>query len=110
MRPILFHDRKERRMKIQALVAAVALALAGGTAFAQSTPDTAKPTASPDAPAKTTTKKASKKKAKKHAAKKKSSTQSMGAGPAMVSTDLNAPDRQARMDQAYANWKAGGAR
>lgn len=93
-------------MKIQALIAAVALA--AGSAFAQAPNDSAKapadPIAKPSADGKATPK-ASKKKHKK-VTKKKSSTQAMGAGPASVSTDLNASDRQARMDQAYANWQA----
>ncbi len=98
-------------MKIQALIAAVALL--AGTAFAQAPndsakapADTAKPTASADGK---TVHKASKKKHKK-VSKKKSSTHAMGAGPAMVSTDLNASERQSRMDQAYANWQARGTR
>ena len=98
-------------MKIQALIAAVLLAT--GSAYAQAPNDTAK------APADTTAKqgasadakstaKAGKKKSKK--VSKKSATQTMGAGAPVVDTDLNAADRQARMDQAYANWKAGGTR
>jgi hypothetical protein len=33
-------------------------------------------------------------------------TRAMGAGPASPSTDMNARSRQARMDQAYADWRA----
>ena len=96
-------------MKIQALVAAVALAF-GATAFAQTgaaasagATDTPAATSEVKAEAKTPAK--SKKKVKKAA--KAKSTQSMGAGPFSPATDLEAPDRQSRMDQAYANWKAG---
>jgi hypothetical protein len=48
---------------------------------------------------------AAKTKAKKTMSAKK--TQSMGAPAAMIQTDLNAPARQTRMDQAYSNWQAG---
>jgi hypothetical protein len=99
-------------MKTTALVAA--LALAAGTAFAQAPNETAKATAMPAAAAATTTtttttttKKATKKKVAKKSAKKKSA-QSMGAGPAPIETDLTAGARRARIDEAYANWKAKG--
>lgn len=105
-------------MKLQALTAAVLLAFGAG-AFAQATPATpASPSESaatpatpamPEAKAEPGEKKAAAKsktkKAKKSTAKAKKSTQSMGAGPASPVTDLEASDRQARIDQAYANWQ-----
>lgn len=112
-------------MKLQALTAAVLLAFGAG-AFAQATPATpatpASPSesaatpatpatpAAPEAKAGSDEKKVAAKsktrKAKKSTAKAKKSTQSMGAGPASPVTDLEATDRQARIDQAYANWQA----
>ena len=38
--------------------------------------------------------------------KAKQATQSMGAGPATLQTDLNAPARQARIEQAYTRWQS----
>jgi hypothetical protein len=77
-------------MKIQALM--IAVALATGSAFAAGTAaDSAQPT---------------QKKAVKKAVKKKAATQAMGAGPASPVTDLQAASRQARIDQAYANWQS----
>jgi hypothetical protein len=97
-------------MKLHVLMMAVALA--AGSALAQA------PAGSEKSPADTATmapstdkapvhkKKVSKKKAKHHAhAKAHHSTQSMGAGAASPSTDLEAKARQDRMDQAYANWQ-----
>ena len=77
-------------MKTTALVAA--LALAAGTAFAQAPNDSAKGTgatsSSTASDQKSTTKKVAKKKTKA-----KKSTQSMGAGPANIETDLGAGAR-----------------
>ena len=103
-------------MKIQALI--TAMALASGAAFAQAPNDTAKTPATPAAAAMTTTtttttekttakKKVAKKTTNKSTAAKKKATQSMGAGPASPQTDLLAGARRARIDSAYANWKAG---
>ena len=78
-------------MKTQALM--IAVALASGSALAAGTAaDTAQPT--------------QKKAATKKAVEKKATTQAMGAGPASPVTDLQAASRQARIDQAYANWEA----
>jgi len=97
-----------------------ALALISGTAFAQGYTAPAKAAAdTPQASTTTTTtetttkvekKTATKKMAAKTKAKKTMSakkTQSMGAPAATIQTDLNAPARQTRMDQAYSNWQAG---
>lgn len=118
-------------MKIQALVAAVALALAGG-AFAQSSSKPAGEKAADAAQevksdtkaaageakaearqAAAKTKKVAKKTRQKakHAAhhamsdRPMSSTRRMGAMGSGPSTDLEARDRQARMDEAYSNWQ-----
>jgi hypothetical protein len=90
-------------MKTTALIAA--LALAAGTAFAQSAPATSPADTTTSAPSqqKAGGKKVSKKKTGGKA--KKKSTQSMGAGAANVETDLDAGARRARMDEAYANWR-----
>ena len=96
-----------------------ALAMIGGTVFAQAPTAPAKAADTPQASTMTTTtetttkvekkamhkKMAAKTKAKKTMSAKK--TQSMGAPAAMIQTDLNAPARQTRMDQAYSNWQAG---
>jgi hypothetical protein len=109
-------------MKLSALI--VALGLTAGAAFAQTaTPAAPATPATPATPAAAATKttvttttktevkdKAVVKKAKKKTAKKavaKKPTQSMGAGRAAIETDLGAADRRARIDAAYANWKAG---
>ncbi|HSV78244.1 MAG TPA: hypothetical protein VLK85_03435 [Ramlibacter sp.] len=96
-----------------------ALALISGTAFAQAPTAPAKaaadtPQASMTTTTETTTKVEKKTETKKMAAKTKAQktmsakkTQSMGAPAAMIQTDLNAPARQTRMDQAYSNWQAG---
>ena len=77
-------------MKIHALMMAVALA--SGSALAAGTVDaSAQPT---------------QKKAAQKVAKKTATTQAMGAGPASPLTDLQAASRQARIDQAYANWQS----
>ena len=109
-------------MKMQALM--IAVALAAGGAFAQSSsPTYSAPAESPKvsagetmdkAPAKPQKKKVAKKKVQKHEAQKHASgkhrrmhsTQAMGAGMASPATDLDAKARQDRMDQAYANWRA----
>ncbi len=117
-------------MKIHALVAAVALALAGGVAFAQtsgSTPGGATAGGSGTAantPSTTTSKEASSNataKAGTHHAKRHhamrhhksrhtasaSRTDHMGAAGS-PQVDLNSGDRQSRMDQAYQDWKSHG--
>ena len=107
-------------MKVKLLVAA--LALITGTAFAQATNSgttgtpaagaatsaTAGSTSSTSAAGteKKAHKKVAHKKSKKSHARKKAGTQAMGAGPAMLQTDLGAPARQARIDQAYAHWQS----
>lgn len=68
-------------MKIAALLAA--LALTAGTTLAHQ----------PGAPAKAPV-------------KANKTTQAMGAGRAPLQTDLHAPARQARMDQAYTRWQS----
>ena len=106
-------------MKTTALVAA--LALAAGSAFAQVPNESAK-AVTPAAAATTTTtttttttkknaatKKVAKKSTATHkASAKKKSTQSMGASAAPIETDTSAGARRARIDEAYANWKAKG--
>lgn len=107
-------------MKIQTLL--IALALTCGAALAAAPNDTSKAPASTDTSAGATTstttttehatKHKARKTAKKHHAKKHvarnhpSNTHAMGAGVASPDTDLNASHRQARMDAAYADWKA----
>jgi hypothetical protein len=137
----LFHDRKDHRMKIPALL--IACALGGGLAIAQTTPATPATAATPATPAvaatagtkataatpatpataatpaaasvkadagtSVTTKKATAK-AKtttKAKAKTKKTTQTMGAGAMAPVTDLQAPAREARINEAYARWQAG---
>jgi hypothetical protein len=100
-------------MKIQALMipVAVAVAFAAGSAFAATPGDTASTAAAADTAktATTVTKKSHKKTAKKKQATPHAGmqgTQAMGAGAASPVTDLEAPSRQSRIDQAYANWQA----
>ena len=92
-------------MKIQALM--IAVALAAGSAFAAAPNGSAKADAA-TAAADTTAAPATpvKKSHKKTAKKKHAATQSMGAGPASPMTDLSGSSRQARIDQAYAQWQA----
>ncbi|MBI5275497.1 MAG: hypothetical protein HY854_03475 [Burkholderiales bacterium] len=112
-------------MKLQALIASMALAFTSG-AFGQATPASpatpatpatdagAAMPATPATPAvsaaekkgKTTHAKAKAKSKKKLSARKAKGTKVMGAGPAGLETDLEARDRQARIDAAYANWLA----
>jgi len=115
-------------MKIQALVAAIAIAFAGGAAFAQSSSAGGSGTAS--TPSTATNKQASTNAAtsgkpvrKTHVAKRRHrvirhhkrqhvssaarnvrNSRHMGAAAA-PQVNLNANDRQARMDQAYQDWK-----
>lgn len=103
-------------MKLQTVAAA--LALVAGTAFAQAPNETAKAPAAPAAGVTATTattttthqattkKMAAKKHRKAHTAKKKATAATMGASAAMIQTDLDAPARRSRIDQAYANWQA----
>jgi hypothetical protein len=103
-------------MKLQALM--IAAALAAGSALAAAPNTDAKADAAATAAAKTDTTAAPKaaKKSHKKTAKKKHATHvglhhqgthAMGAGPSGPMTDLHASSRQARIDQAYANWQAG---
>jgi len=120
-------------MKLHALMIALALALAAGSAFAQtpygsgkapaeSSTATAGPSAemstmdkAPVHKKKVAKKKTHKQEMHKHASAKHhrqhakasmhSSTHAMGAGVASPVTDLDARSRQDRMDQAYANWR-----
>ena len=90
-------------MKLQALMIAAALATGSAFAAAPSTGDTSA------APKATTAKKSHKKTAKKkHTAAHASmrhDTHAMGASAGAPMTDLHAASRQARIDQAYANWQ-----
>lgn len=94
-------------MKLQALLIAIAVA-AGGSAFAAT--DTAKTDSkqAADKPTTTTTTtqhKVKKVKKTKRKVAKGASTSNMGAAAA-PETDLNAPDRQSRIDEAYDKWRA----
>jgi len=94
-------------MKIHTLL--IAMALVGGNALAQAPDAQTTPGATAQAdkpPAKTQEKVHQKKSAAPHASAHSQGTASMGAGIASPDTDLNAGDRQQRMDQAYSDWQA----
>ncbi len=96
-------------MKLQTLLIAIAVA-AGGSAFAAS--DTAKTDGTTQAATTTTTTtttqqkvtkaKKTKRKPVRHA---RAPANKMGAA-ASPQTDLNSPDRQSRIDEAYSKWRS----
>lgn len=96
-------------MKIKSLMLAAALA-AGGAAFAAAPGGTAGTTSTIGSPTTQTMHAKAKRGAHKmHASARhhmRHGTHAMGAGAMPPATDLDASSRQARIDQAYANWKA----
>lgn len=99
-------------MKIAALIASLALAASGaalaqsagggnaGSANAEAAGGAQAAGAMPDGAGSGSH--AGQRSGKKHARK---STRSMGAGAMTVQTDLEAPARRSRMEEAYANWQ-----
>lgn len=95
-------------MKLQTLLIAIAVA-AGGSAFAAS--DTAKTDTAQAATTTTTTtttqQKATKaKKTKRKPARHARAPASKMGAAASPETDLNSPDRQGRIDEAYSKWRS----